>query len=49
MKVKFIVVVLAIILSFSTRILGVTLRIGVTPVPHGEILEFIKEDLKKKE
>ena len=48
MKVKFIVVVLAIILSFSTRILGVTLRIGVTPVPHGEILEFIKEDLKKE-
>ena len=35
-------------LLISANIFAGTLKVGATPVPHAEILELIKPDLKKQ-
>ena len=41
---KILIAIISILLSISA--LAETLKVGATPVPHAELLEFIKEDLK---
>lgn len=36
------------VLTLSTEILAGTLKVGASPVPHAEILNLVKEDLKKE-
>ncbi len=46
-KTILVLTVLALIFSFSSAVLadGHVLKVGATPVPHAEILEFVKDDL----
>lgn len=41
-------IVLLGMLLVSLNIIAGTLKVGASPVPHAEILQFIKEDLKKE-
>ncbi|MDR0406678.1 MAG: MetQ/NlpA family ABC transporter substrate-binding protein [Holosporales bacterium] len=48
-KVPLISAILWVQCFVSTAFCDRTVRIGATPVPHAEILNFVKEDLKKEE
>ncbi|MGL4393364.1 MAG: MetQ/NlpA family ABC transporter substrate-binding protein [Fusobacteriaceae bacterium] len=44
-KVLLVVLFLVSVLSFGAN---KVLKVGATPIPHGELLNFVKEDLKKQ-
>ncbi|MDR2527029.1 MAG: MetQ/NlpA family ABC transporter substrate-binding protein [Rickettsiales bacterium] len=45
---KYLVYVLTLFFGVVSLVFGEKLKVGVSPVPHGEILEVIKDDLKKQ-
>lgn len=47
-KIILIVFALLVFVGCSTSSENATIKVGVSPVPHAEIFEFIKEDFEKK-